>query len=69
MREAVIVSVARTAIGRAKKGTLKDTRPEFPKVNASPRFRERAVSHGVPCFRCVRFARLWRLRLRHLGPM
>ena len=29
MREAVIVSVARTAIGRAKKGSLKDTRPEF----------------------------------------
>jgi acetyl-CoA acyltransferase len=28
MREAVIVSVARTAIGRAKKGSLKDTRPE-----------------------------------------
>jgi acetyl-CoA acyltransferase len=28
MREAVIVSVARTPIGRAKKGTLKDTRPE-----------------------------------------
>ncbi|HSL16907.1 MAG TPA: thiolase family protein [Methylomirabilota bacterium] len=29
MREAVIVSVARTAIGRAKKGSLKDTRPEY----------------------------------------
>ncbi len=29
MREAVIVSVARTPIGRAKKGSLKDTRPEF----------------------------------------
>ena len=28
MREAVIVSVARTAIGRAKKGSLRDTRPE-----------------------------------------
>ncbi len=28
MREAVIVSAARTAIGRAKKGTLKDYRPE-----------------------------------------
>lgn len=28
MREAVIVSYARTAIGRAKKGSLKDTRPE-----------------------------------------
>jgi acetyl-CoA acyltransferase len=28
MREAVIVSVARTPIGRAKKGSLKDTRPE-----------------------------------------
>jgi len=28
MRDAVIVSVARTPIGRAKKGTLKDTRPE-----------------------------------------
>ncbi|MEN8163041.1 MAG: beta-ketoacyl synthase N-terminal-like domain-containing protein, partial [Acidobacteriota bacterium] len=29
MREAVIVSMARTPIGRAKKGSLKDTRPEF----------------------------------------
>jgi acetyl-CoA acyltransferase len=29
MHEAVIVSVARTAIGRAKKGSLKDTRPEY----------------------------------------
>jgi len=29
MPEAVIVSVARTAIGRAKKGSLKDTRPEY----------------------------------------
>jgi len=29
MRDAVIVSVARTPIGRAKKGSLKDTRPEF----------------------------------------
>jgi len=29
MRDAVIVSVARTAIGRAKKGSLKDTRPEY----------------------------------------
>jgi acetyl-CoA acyltransferase len=29
MREAVIVSVARTPIGRAKKGSLKDTRPEY----------------------------------------
>jgi len=29
MREAVIVSVARTPIGRAKKGSLRDTRPEF----------------------------------------
>ena len=29
MREAVIVSRARTAIGRAKKGSLRDTRPEF----------------------------------------
>ena len=29
MREAVIVSVARTAVGRAKKGSLKDTRPEY----------------------------------------
>ncbi len=29
MREAVIVSAARTPIGRAKKGSLKDTRPEF----------------------------------------
>jgi acetyl-CoA acyltransferase len=28
MREAVIVAAARTAIGRAKKGSLKDTRPE-----------------------------------------
>jgi acetyl-CoA acyltransferase len=28
MRDAVIVAVARTPIGRAKKGTLKDTRPE-----------------------------------------
>jgi len=28
MRDAVIVSVARSPIGRAKKGTLKDTRPE-----------------------------------------
>ena len=28
MSEAVIVSVARTAIGRAKKGSLRDTRPE-----------------------------------------
>ena len=28
MREAVIVSLARTPIGRAKKGSLKDTRPE-----------------------------------------
>ncbi len=28
MREAVIVSVARTPIGRAKKGSLRDTRPE-----------------------------------------
>jgi acetyl-CoA acyltransferase len=28
MREAVIVSAARTAIGRAKKGSLRDTRPE-----------------------------------------
>ena len=28
MRDAVIVSVARTAIGRAKKGSLRDTRPE-----------------------------------------
>jgi acetyl-CoA acyltransferase len=28
MREAVIVSSARTAIGRARKGSLKDTRPE-----------------------------------------
>ncbi len=28
MRDAVIVSVARTPIGRAKKGSLKDTRPE-----------------------------------------
>jgi acetyl-CoA acyltransferase len=28
MREAVIVSAARTPIGRAKKGSLKDTRPE-----------------------------------------
>ena len=29
MREAVIVSLARTPIGRAKKGSLKDTRPEY----------------------------------------
>ncbi len=29
MREAVIVSVARTPIGRARKGSLKDTRPEY----------------------------------------
>ncbi len=29
MREAVIVSVARTPIGRAKKGSLRDTRPEY----------------------------------------
>ena len=29
MREAVIVSTARTAIGRAKKGSLRDTRPEY----------------------------------------
>jgi len=29
MREAVIVSVARTPIGRAIKGSLKDTRPEY----------------------------------------
>ncbi len=29
MRDAVIVSVARTPIGRAKKGSLKDTRPEY----------------------------------------
>lgn len=29
MREAVIVAAARTAIGRAKKGSLKDTRPEY----------------------------------------
>ena len=29
MREAVIVSMARTPIGRAKKGSLKDTRPEY----------------------------------------
>jgi len=29
MREAVIVSVARTPIGKAKKGSLRDTRPEF----------------------------------------
>ena len=29
MREAVIVSMARTPVGRAKKGSLKDTRPEF----------------------------------------
>ena len=29
MREAVIVSAARTAIGRAKKGSLRDTRPEY----------------------------------------
>ena len=29
MREAVIVTVARTPIGRAKKGSLKDTRPEY----------------------------------------
>ncbi len=29
MREAVIVSSARTAIGRAKKGSLRDTRPEY----------------------------------------
>jgi len=29
MREAVIVSLARTAIGRAKKGSLRDTRPEY----------------------------------------
>jgi acetyl-CoA acyltransferase len=28
MREAVIVSVARTPVGRAKKGSLRDTRPE-----------------------------------------
>ena len=28
MRDAVIVSLARTAIGKAKKGSLKDTRPE-----------------------------------------
>jgi acetyl-CoA acyltransferase len=28
MRDAVIVSVARTPVGRAKKGSLKDTRPE-----------------------------------------
>ena len=28
MREAVIVSAVRTAVGRAKKGTLKDTRPD-----------------------------------------
>ena len=28
MRNAVIVSVARTPIGRAKKGSLRDTRPE-----------------------------------------
>jgi len=28
MRDAVIVSIARTAIGRAKKGSLRDTRPE-----------------------------------------
>jgi len=29
MREAVIVSLARSPIGRAKKGSLKDTRPEY----------------------------------------
>jgi len=29
MREAVVVSAARTAIGRAKKGSLRDTRPEY----------------------------------------
>ncbi len=29
MREAVIVSRARTAVGRAKKGSLRDTRPEY----------------------------------------
>jgi acetyl-CoA acyltransferase len=29
MREAVIVSRARTAIGRAKKGSMRDTRPEY----------------------------------------
>ena len=29
MRDAVIVSAARTAIGRAKKGSLRDTRPEY----------------------------------------
>ncbi len=29
MSDAVIVSVARTAIGRAKKGSLRDTRPEY----------------------------------------
>ncbi len=29
MKEAVIVSSARTAIGRAKKGSLRDTRPEY----------------------------------------
>ena len=28
MRNAVIVSLARTPIGKAKKGSLKDTRPE-----------------------------------------
>ena len=27
MREAVITTVARTAVGRAKKGSLKDTQP------------------------------------------
>jgi acetyl-CoA acyltransferase len=29
MREAVIVSMARTPVGRAKRGSLKDTRPEY----------------------------------------
>ena len=33
MREAVIVSAARTPIGRAKKGSLRDTRPENRQVN------------------------------------
>jgi len=28
MREAVIVAAARTAVGKAPKGTLKDTRPD-----------------------------------------
>ena len=50
MREAVVVSAVRTALGRAPKGTLRNTRPEHMATEVVKEAIKRAKEEGLSRF-------------------